>query len=73
MVVVGPFEDEEEGIGVTSDVVKVKGEDQVTPGSLRMKRVRWPVCDNGANKRSPGWLYIRLMNKFINSLTNQER
>ena len=26
-VVVGPFEEEEEGTGVTSDVVKVEGED----------------------------------------------
>ena len=26
-VVVGPFEEEEEGTGVTSNVVKVKGED----------------------------------------------
>jgi len=29
---VGPFEEEEEGTGVTSDVVKVKGEDPATPG-----------------------------------------
>ena len=27
--VVGPFEEEEEGTGITSDVVKVKGEDPV--------------------------------------------
>ena len=27
-----PFEEEEEGTGVTSDVVKVKGEDPVNPG-----------------------------------------
>ena len=33
-VVVGPFEEEEEGTGVTSDVVKVKGEDPATPGPL---------------------------------------
>jgi len=31
---VGPFEEEEEGTGVTSDVVKVKGEDPATPRSL---------------------------------------
>jgi len=30
-VVVGPFEEEEEGTGITSDVVKVKGEDPATP------------------------------------------
>ena len=28
--VVGPFEEEEEGTGITSDVVKVKGEDPAT-------------------------------------------
>jgi len=28
----GPFEEEEEGIGTASDVVKVKGEDPATPG-----------------------------------------
>jgi len=31
-------EQEEEGIGVTSDVVKVKGEDPDTPGYLRGDR-----------------------------------
>ena len=34
-VVVGPFEDEEEGTGAASDVLKVEGEDPGTPGSLR--------------------------------------
>jgi len=33
-VVVGPFEEEEEGTGVASDVAKVKGEDPATPGAL---------------------------------------
>jgi len=33
-VVVGPFEEEEEGTGVASDVVKVEGEDLATPGPL---------------------------------------
>ena len=33
-VVVGPFEEEEEGTGVASDVVKVQGEDPATPGPL---------------------------------------
>jgi len=32
--VVGPFEEEEEGTGVASDVVKVEGEDPATPGPL---------------------------------------
>ena len=32
--VVGPFEEEEEGTGITSDVVKVEGGDPATPGPL---------------------------------------
>jgi len=38
----GPLEEEEEGTGITSDVVKVKGEDQDpdTPGYLRGDRVK---------------------------------
>ena len=35
IVVVGPFEEEEEGTGVASDVVKVQGEDPDTPGLLK--------------------------------------
>ena len=34
VTVVGPFEEEEEGTGIASDVVKVKGEDPATPGLL---------------------------------------
>ena len=30
----GPFEEEEEGTGIASDVVKVEGEDPATPGLL---------------------------------------
>ena len=40
----GPFEEEEEGTGVASDVVKVEGEDPDTPGYLRGDKVmmgRW--------------------------------
>jgi len=37
---VGPFEKEEEGTGVASDVVKVEGEDLDTPGYLRGDRVK---------------------------------
>jgi len=37
---VGPFEEEEEETGVTSDVDKVQGEDPDTPGYLRGDRVR---------------------------------
>ena len=33
-VVVGPFEEKEEGTGIASDVLNVKGEDPVTPGPL---------------------------------------
>jgi len=32
---VDPFEEEEEGTSVNSDVVKVKGEDPATPGPLK--------------------------------------
>jgi len=39
VVAVGPFEEEEEVTSVTSDVVKVKGEDPDTPGYLRGDRV----------------------------------
>jgi len=34
VVVMGPFEEEEEGTGVASDVVKVQGEDPDTPGLI---------------------------------------
>jgi len=34
VTVVGPFEEEEEGTGIASDLVKVKGEDPATPGLL---------------------------------------
>ena len=40
VVVVGPFEEEEEGTGIASDVVKVEGEDPDTPDYLRGDRVR---------------------------------
>jgi len=40
VVVVGPIEEEEEGTGVASDVVKAKGEDPDTPGYQRRDRVR---------------------------------
>ena len=30
----GPFEEEDEGTGVSSDVVKVEGENPGTPGTL---------------------------------------
>jgi len=34
ITVVRPFEEEEEGTGIPSDVVKVEGEDPGTPGPL---------------------------------------
>ena len=40
VVVVGPFEEEEEGTNIASDVVKVASEDRDTPGYLRGDRVR---------------------------------
>jgi len=40
VVVVGLFEEEEQGTGVASDVVKVEGEDPDTPGYQRGDRVR---------------------------------
>ena len=40
VVDVGPFSEEGDGICVTSDVVKVKGEDPDTPCYLRGDRVR---------------------------------
>ena len=36
----GPFIEEEEGTGVASDVVKVKSEDQATPGPLQRNDTR---------------------------------
>ena len=43
-VVVGPFEKEasEEGNGIASDVVKVKGEGSATPSCLRSAETRKP-------------------------------
>jgi len=38
----GPFEEEEEGTGITSDVVKVKGEDPATPGQGRKELTPGP-------------------------------
>ena len=40
VVVVGPFEEEEEGIGITSDVLQLNCEDLDIPGYLRGDRVR---------------------------------
>jgi len=40
ILVVGSFEEEEEGTGIASDVVKVEGEDPDTLGCLRGDRVR---------------------------------
>jgi len=40
VIVLGPFEEEEEGTGIASDVVKVEGEDLDIPGYPRGNRVR---------------------------------
>jgi len=45
VVVVGPSEEEEEEIGIASNVVKVEGEG--TPGYIRGDRVRRDVGDLG--------------------------
>jgi len=41
----GPFEEEEEGIGIACDVVKVKCEDPATPGSSKGNKARSHVGD----------------------------
>jgi hypothetical protein len=41
VLVVGLFEEEEEGIGIASD----EGEDPATPGSLKGNRARWHFGD----------------------------
>ena len=55
VVVVGPFEEEKEGIGITSDAVKVKSEDPDTPGYVRGDRVSMDLIDLGSWVRLP-WL-----------------
>jgi len=40
VIIVGPFEEKGEGTGVTSDVVKVQGEDPDTPCHPKGDRVR---------------------------------
>jgi len=44
-------EEEKEGIGISSDVFKVKGEDPAPPGCLREDRVSRYVGD------SPSWVH----------------
>jgi len=43
---VGPLEEKDEVIDISSDVVKVKGEDPATTGCLREDRVRTHVGDS---------------------------
>ena len=45
VLVVGPFEEEEEGIGISSNVFKVQGMDPATPDSRRGDTERWHVGD----------------------------
>ena len=47
----GPFEEEEEGTGIASDVVKVQGEDLDTPGHLGGGRVRLVMRSDVAKYR----------------------
>jgi len=44
----GLFEEEEEGIGIASDVVKVQGEDPAGPGYLRSVDTRKPRDRNNS-------------------------
>ena len=57
----GLFEEEEEGTGVASNVVKVEGEDPDTPGYLRGDKVRpsWDVGDLGSWVISLGSLTMK--------------
>jgi hypothetical protein len=48
VVVVGPFEEEEEGIGIASDVVIAEDEDPNTLGYSRRDRVRRDVGNLGS-------------------------
>jgi len=52
-VVVGPFEEEEMGTVITSDVVKEKGENLATPDCLREDRVRRSIGDSKSWVRAP--------------------
>ena len=51
----GPFEEEEEGTSVVSDVVKVEGEDPDTPGYQEGIGLGWDVSNLGSWVRLP-WL-----------------
>jgi len=42
VTVVGPLEEEGEGTGIASDVVKVQGEDPATPGQCRKELTPGP-------------------------------
>jgi hypothetical protein len=52
VIVVGPFEEEEEGTGVACDIVKVQGEDPDTPGYLKGDRVKL------GRRRSRTWVRL---------------
>ena len=52
-VVVGPFEEEEMGTAIASDVVKVKNEDLATSDCSREDRVRRSVGDSKSWVRAP--------------------
>jgi len=52
VIVVGPFEEEEEGTGVACDIVKVQGEDPDTPGYPKGDRVKL------GRRRSRTWVRL---------------
>jgi len=51
--VVGPFQEEEEGTCIASDVVKLKDEDPATQGCLREDRLRRYAGDSQSWVRCP--------------------
>ena len=55
----GPFEDEEEGTDIVSDVVKMEGEDPATPGCESEGGQGEDVGDSQRNKMS--WLAILII------------
>ena len=55
VVVIGPFEEEEEGVGIAGHVVKAEGEGPDTQGYLRGDRMRRDIGNLGSWVR-PLWL-----------------
>jgi len=58
-VVVGPFKEEEERTGITSDVIKVQDEDPDTPNHRRGKRVRRDAGDCNCCERVDCLVHVK--------------